>query len=300
MDFRSRMQRAGLWLMQIRGPFLILAVALVAIGWAAAAREVPIPGIRLALLFFGVVAAHASVNLFNELSDYQTGIDAATRRTPFSGGSGLMVNGLMKPRSVRIAAYGMLVFAALIGFHFVLLRGVWILVFMVLGGVSIRFYTTHFARWRIGEAMAGLTLGSFVVLGTYFALTGRFTPEIVWISIPPGLLTSLLLFLNEFPDQEADRKGGRRHWVVRFGRRACAAGYAWALALVYAWIIVGPFVVRLPRTIWLGLITLPLGICAAHRVLSHPEDHDLLLPALGMNVAVVIVTDLLLVLGLAF
>jgi 1,4-dihydroxy-2-naphthoate octaprenyltransferase len=170
---------------------------------------------------------------------------------------------------------------------------------MALGGIAIRFYTSHFTRWGIGEAVSGLTLGFLLILGVCFVLTGRVSPEAVWISIPPGLLTMLLLFLNEFPDQEADRKGGRRHWVIRFGPRACAIGYTVALGLVFLLIAAAPFCTRLPRTIWLGLATIPIAFRAARITLSDSENPDLLVPALGLNVAVVIGTDALLALGLA-
>jgi 1,4-dihydroxy-2-naphthoate octaprenyltransferase len=50
----------------------------------------------LPLLLAGVVLAHISVNLFNEYSDYKTGIDFNTHRSPFSGGSGMIVSGKTK------------------------------------------------------------------------------------------------------------------------------------------------------------------------------------------------------------
>ena len=80
----------GIWFNQIRGPFLILSIVLVLIGVAAAYRDGIKNWIYSILLTAGVMFAHISVNLFNELSDYRTKIDENTSSTPFSGGSGML------------------------------------------------------------------------------------------------------------------------------------------------------------------------------------------------------------------
>ena len=289
--------RVRKWFHQIRGPFLILSVVLVLIGVAAAFHE----GFRNwghgLLLMVGVVLAHVSVNLFNELSDYRTKIDEMTVRTPFSGGSGLLQGGKTSPRAVKIAAYGALIGAAGIGFYFCVVVGWFILVFMITGGLAARFYTSYLARWLLGEFVAGLTLGIFVVLGGYYVLTGTVNGAIVVISVPPGILTALLLLLNEFPDAEADKKGGRHHLVIHFGKKRSAVIYAVGLTVVYSIVLAAPFFCSVPYTVLVALATLPLAIKTAAVVLKHPDDTARLIPALGLNVLVVILTDLLLAVG---
>ena len=283
----------GVWLQQIRAPFLILSVVLVLIGTAAAAHDGAARTVHALLLMAGVVLAHIAVNLFNELSDFQTGIDERTDRTPFSGGSGMMQTGKTSPRAVRAAAYGSMGIAALIGLFFCFTSGWLIAVFMLFGGVAVRFYTTHLARILLGELFAGLALGSLVVLGVYYSLTGYLTPEIIFVSIPPGILTALLLFLNEFPDREADFRGGRRHLVIKFGRKKSAVLYAAVLGSVYLFIGLAPLAASAPRLILIGLGTLPVAAAAAATALRKHADHQAMIPALGMNVIVVLLTDLL-------
>lgn len=290
--------RVRLWLLQIRGPFLILSVMLVLIGIAAAHAAGNHHFIHSSLLLLGVVLAHVSVNLFNELSDFQTGIDAHTRRTPFSGGSGLLQAGKTTDGDVRIVAYGSMLIATGIGVYFCIVVGWVVLPLMLMGGLAIRFYTSHLARWLLGEFMAGLSLGSFVVIGSYYVLTGMISMEIVLLSIPPGLLTTLLLFLNEFPDAEADRKGGRHHLIIHLGKRISARWYAAGLFLVYSSIIIIPFLTALSFFITLGLLTLPLAVKAGMDVFRYFDETEKLIPALGLNVGVVILTDLLLSIGL--
>jgi 1,4-dihydroxy-2-naphthoate octaprenyltransferase len=290
-------RQVGVWFRQIRGPFLLLAVALSLLGIATAHwhgfRQ---PGHSL-LLVLGVVLAHAAVNLFNELSDHATGIDHHTVRTPFSGGSGMLQAGETTPRQVRLAATGTLLGAGAIGLYFCLVSGWPVLALMACGAVAIRFYTSHLARWGIGELASGLTLGSFVIIGVHYALTRFMTTDILYISLVPGILTSLLLFLNEFPDLEADFRGGRRHLVILFGRKRSAFLYACAVLLVFVLVAAGPFLLDIPHSAWIALIALPLGGAASFMTLKHHSDPTRLVKAQALNVAMVILTDLLLALA---
>jgi 1,4-dihydroxy-2-naphthoate octaprenyltransferase len=184
--------------------------------------------------------------------------------------------------------------AGAIGLYFCLVSGWIILVFMVCGALAIRFYTSHLAKWLVGEVISGLTLGSFVVIGAHYALTSFMTLDIIYISIVPGILTALLLFLNEFPDSEADRQGGRRHLVIFFGKKKSAVIYACAVLLLFVLIAAGPFLENIPYSVLIALATLPLGVAAVVQVFKHRDDAARLVPAQGLNVALVILTDLLL------
>lgn len=287
----------GVWFQQVRGPFLLLAVALTLLGAATAHWHGFSHTGHSLLLIAGVVLAHAAVNLFNELSDHATGIDDHTVRTPFSGGSGMLQAGQTTPRQVKTAAYGALLAAGAIGLYFTLISGWPILVFMACGALAIRFYTSHFARWGIGELASGLTLGSLVIIGSHYALASFMTPDILYISIPPGILTALLLFLNEFPDAEADRRGGRRHLVILLGTRRSAALYFLCVLLVFVVIAAGPLLLNVPHAAWIALAALPLGLAAAFLAWRHHDDPPRLVKAQGLNVALVIVTNLLLALA---
>ncbi len=290
-------ETAGVWLRQVRAPFLLLAVALALLGIASAHWHGFGHAGHSLLLVVGVVLAHVAVNLFNELSDHGTGIDKNTARTPFSGGSGMLQAGWTTPRQVRLAAYGSLLAAGAIGLYFCLVSGWPLLLLMACGALAIRFYTSHLSRWRVGELVSGLTLGSFVVIGAHYALTSYMTTDILYISLPPGLLTALLLFLNEFPDAEADRRGGRRHLVIVFGKKKSAVIYAAGVALIFALIAAGPFILNIPHTVLIALIAMPLGATAAFLALRHYDDPPRLVLAQGLNVTLVIVTDLLLALA---
>ena len=168
---------------------------------------------------------------------------------------------------------------------------------MGIGGITAVSYTEYLARWTLGELASGIALGSLVVLGAFYVQTGVFTPAVIWASVPAGLLTFLLLFLNEFPDADADRAGGRRHLVIVLGKPRAAALYAVLLLGVYLSIIAGVFVGGMPRWTLLGLLTFPLAARVTLLTIRHHLDTPRLIPAQGMNVMVVLATDFLLAAG---
>ena len=294
------------WLNQMRANFLILAVLLVLIGIALAYKYLPanhvIRWFDMALIIFGTVTAHASVNLFNEYSDHLTGIDLNTNRTPFSGGSGMMKSGLTKPIEVLAAAVVTLLISGSIGIYYGITAHWSLFAIMLTGAFSILFYTPLLTKLMLGELFSGLTLGTLVVLGTFISLTatpgqspGTLLPfEVIMISIPPGILTALLLLLNQFPDTEADRKGGRKHLVIKFGNRNAAFVYTAGVIATFAIIFVLPLAGVSSYWLYLGLIPIPIIFKATYTALKSYNDMDRLIPALGANIVTVLLTDALL------
>ncbi len=296
-----------IWMNQIRLKFLLLAVFLVGIGLAFAKRQLisinaEFDFFHAALIMAGVVSAHISVNLFNEYSDFFTKIDFNTDRTPFSGGTGMMVAGMTTPRSVLYTAVITLTTAFFIGIYFSIVSHWSIFPICFIGALSVVLYTPFFQRLMIGEFFAGLTLGSLVVIGTYTAMTASphmgltsiVPADLVLISIPPGILTSLLLLLNEFPDTEADKKGGRRHLVTCFGKQKASYIYVLGLFFTFFTIAAIPVLGMASKWLFLSLIPLPFAFNAAMTALRHYEDRKKIVRAMGSNVITVLGTDLLL------
>ncbi len=298
------------WLNQIRANFLVLAVLLVLIGISLAYKYLPaghsIRWVDAALVIFGTVMAHASVNLFNEYSDHLTGIDKNTKRTPFSGGSGMMNSGFTKPSSVLIAAIATLLIAGLIGVYFGIVAHWALFVIILTGAFSIVYYTPLLTKLMLGELFSGLTLGTLVVLGTFIALTA--TPaqplatllplEVIMVSIPPGILTALLLLLNQFPDSEADKQGGRKHLVIKLGYKNAAFVYAAGVVTTFLIILILPLAGVSSYWLYLGLLPLPVIFIATKTTLKFYNNVDKLIPALGANIVTVLLTDALLALAI--
>ena len=164
-----------IWFLETRPQFLLLSVVLVLLGTAMSYHHGHFHWLRFALTTLGLVLAHASVNILNDYWDYKSGIDIATTRTPFSGGSGILPAGLLKPESVYKFGVGCLLAALLIGIYLTVVSGWQVLPLIIAGGVVIYFYTSYLTKWLAGEIWAGLGLGALPVLGTYFVQTGSYS-----------------------------------------------------------------------------------------------------------------------------
>ena len=284
----------------MRPPFLILTPACVVLGLGAAFWTThQVSGLDFALALIGALAAHIAVNVLNEYFDFQSGLDAQTRRTPFSGGSGTLQE---RPRIARqtlgvgLVSLGII---ALIGLYFLYLRGPALLPLGLLGLLIIVVYTVWLTRNPLLCLIApGLGFGPLMVMGTSFVLTGEYTWTAFVASLVPFFLVSDLLLLNQFPDVEADQKVGRRHLPIVIGKRASSLVYGAFLLLTYLAIAFGVAFGYLPKFSLAGLFTLVIAAPAAIGAYRHADDVKGLAPFMGANVLINILTPLLVATGL--
>ena len=281
-----------------RAPFLLLPVTLVAVGAAAAARDGAFSWSRTLLALLGLVALHAAVNAFNEASDFRTGIDLDTRRTPFSGGSGTLPSGALRPTAaVALAVVGSSI-GLLVGIWFFLIVGPQLLPILVLGAVGTLAYTDFLARHYVGELFAGLGLGALPVLGAAMVQGGQLGPAVTLAAVPAFLMTFNLLFLNEFPDEAADQAGGRRNLVLLLGRPGAARLYA-ALALAVPVTLLAGVVSGVLPLAALGALLPSLLLAAPLRWAFRRPAEEVPVPALAANVTWILLTNSLLAAALA-
>jgi len=285
------------WLTLPRFQFLPLTVIMVSLGTAIAAYEGYFHLGHFLLAMIGSILVHMTVNIINDYHDYVDGIDLNTQRTPFSGGSGVLPLNLLKPKQAFWFATICLLIAMVIGFYFVMKRGWLLFPLLLLAGFSAYFYNVYLSKWQIGEIFAGLCFGPLLVLGSYYVQTGRYSWETLVASLAPGILTSNLLVLNEFPDREADRKGGRRHWVITLGKKDASYLFVALLTASYLCIIVGVLSKMMPVLTLIGLGTIGFGWKAAKGALKYYDNTEKLVPVLGMNVITILGTQALLTIG---
>ncbi len=266
-----------------RAPFLLLPVTLVAVGGGVAFLEGSFSWSRTTLALVGLVALHMAVNIFNEWSDMRTGIDLATERTPFSGGSGTLPQGQMSLG--KALAFGIVCSAVglVVGMYFLATIGTAMAPLIVIGAVCVLVYTDFLARIGIGEVAAGIGLGGGPVVGTALVNTGVISTSALAAGIPATLMTFNLLLLNEFPDQAADQAGGRRNLVLLLGRRRAAHVYALAALATPLSILVSVVSGLLPVA---GLVAMvpSLLLVKPLRWAFGDTDESVPIPALGANV----------------
>ena len=280
-----------------RAPFLLLPPTLVASGAAAAAWDGAFSWPHTLLATVGLVALHMAVNILNEWSDLRTGIDLATERTPFSGGSGTLPSGAMASRTALIFGLACAGVGLAIGLWFLVAIGRVFLPILVVGAVCVLAYTDALARLGIGEVAAGIGLGALPVVGAALVQDGSFSPASAAAAIPAFCMTFNLLFLNEFPDEAADRDGGRRNLVILFGRKPAARVYL-LVGLVVPLSVAAAVVLKvLPLICLAAALPSLLLLKPARWALGDPQS-PVPIPALAANVTWNLATNSVMALAL--
>ena len=285
-----------IWFLETRPQFLLLSIVLAFLGTCIAWYDgVFYLGYAL-LAFIGLLLAHISVNVLNDYFDYRSGIDLEVKRTPFSGGSGVLPAGLLKPRQVLWLGLASFLLAIPIGVYFVMVRGWFLLPLLLVAAVCTLFYTPFILKLRWPEWAPGVGMGTLPVLGAYFVQTTAYTLPAIVAAIPSGILVHNLLLLNEFPDVDADKKAGRKTLPIAMGRARASIVYSVLTLIVYLWIIGGVVTERMPLFCLIALLTLPFAIKAIQGALKY-QQISRLVPAMGNNVLVVLLTQSLLSIG---
>jgi len=268
----------SVWLRVIRVRFLLASVIAVSLGLALNWQQnASIDFIDAILIFAGVMALHASVDLLNDFWDFKRGIDTKTIRTKMSGGTGVLPEGLLKPSSVYRAGIAFLIIGSVIGAYFVVTDGIIIGIILGFAILSIYFYSTKIVDSGLGEFFVALK-GSLIVIGTFFIQSGQITIESILGGIVVGVLSSLVLFIASFPDHDADKSKGRKSLVIAVGKEK-AAKLFWIFPLVsYFTIIIGVSANFFPLWSLITFLSLPLMIKSGLGLRKNFDSIDNLVP----------------------
>jgi len=213
------MKNTGNFTQAMRLPFLVLTPCCVFLAVAIAIKQQITYSLSYAFLcLIGALAAHIAVNTLNEYQDFTSGLDLQTKKTPFSGGSGLLPEQPHLVTAVFYTSVISLVTTIGIGSFFIYVLGWQILPIGLIGVLLIITYTKWINKHAFLCLIApGLGFATLITGGTYFCISQQFTSDMWLISIIPFLLINNLLLLNQFPDLQADKQVGRNHFVIRFG-----------------------------------------------------------------------------------
>lgn len=286
-----------IWFLELRPQFLLLSVVLGILGTSIAWYDGAFNLGYALLALVGVLLAHISVNLLNDYYDYRSGVDLAVRKTPFSGGSGILKEGLLEPKQVLWLGIGSFLLTVPIGVYFIIKTGWLLLPIVLVGAIYILFYTPVITKLPLPEFGSAFGTGALQVLGFYFIQTGEYTLTVTIASITSFILGFNILLLNEFPDAEADKKAGKKTLPITIGKAKASRVYSVTAVAVYLWIIGGVVAGAMPPFALIALLTIPLAIRAISGALKHHQDIAKLIPALASNVMVVLLAQLLLGIG---
>ncbi len=286
----------------MRPPFLLLTISCTLLAFSLAAQVQPVLALNLMLaVFFAALFAHIAVNTLNEYQDFTSGLDLETRKTPFSGGSGALPNNPSGAGAVLATAIVSIALTALLGLYLLQQQGSQLLLPGLLGLAIIITYTRSINRFPWLCLIApGVGFGILMVAGSYFALVGASSMKVLLISLIPFFLVNNLLLLNQIPDIDADRKAGRRHFPIRYGIERTSLVYLIFLLLPFALIATLLLQHQLPSLSWIALLPLPAGLFVWRGVQQYRQQIGQHPQYLGTNVAVALLTPLLLAAAIFF
>ena len=270
----------SVWLRAIRIKFLLASIIAVSLGlslaWSAG-HSIDI--LHAFLTFAGVISLHASVDLLNDYWDFKRGIDTKTKRTKMSGGTGVLPEGLLKPKSVYLVGIGFLILGAIIGIYFVTIFGLTIGLILGFAILSVYFYSTKIVNWGLAEVFVTIK-GTLIVLGTYFIQSQSIDDFTILAGIVVGIFSSLVLFITSIPDHDIDKEKGRRTLIIIFGKSNAVKTFFVFPIIAYGIIIYGVITGLFPVYSLIVLLAKPFLILAILHLKDFEKSENILISSM--------------------
>lgn len=278
------------WVKAFRVPFLTATVIPIVLGAVLAWHQgAHFFWVKFCWTLVGGMLIHAGTNLANDYFDHLSGCDEANQNpTPFSGGSRVIQQGLIPARHILIAAVSCFSLGGAIGFYLNFVSGQNVVLLLGITGVFLGiFYTAKPLRigyGSLGELAVATGFGPLMVLGSYYVQAQKLSWPVFLISLPIGLLIALVLFINEFPDYQADKTVGKRTLVVVLGKKRAVVWFHLLLLTVYLLIVFLVVFRALPVSSFLVFFSLPL---ARRAFLISKKNFDKIYELLAANAATI-------------
>jgi 1,4-dihydroxy-2-naphthoate octaprenyltransferase len=223
----------GFWFRAMRGISFPLSVFPILIGTSCGLLAGPVDWLLFGLSLAGGVAAHAATNLFSDYSDFVKGVDTTNA---LSSHTGVLVDELVQPDRILLAAAACGLVTAFTGGVLVALIGWPILIFGIAGIVGGFLYTggpRAFKYLGLGEAATGFLMGPLMVCGAYYVQARALSVPVILMSLAVGLLVSAVSFANNIRDAFFDNEAGITTMPARLGARLALVLFWSMMALPY-------------------------------------------------------------------
>jgi 1,4-dihydroxy-2-naphthoate polyprenyltransferase len=300
-EVRPKLSLGWLFLRTTRLPFLTATFVPILLGLAVASWTNGFSWWLALLTLVGGACIHLGLNVANDVLDTASGADEANvNPTQFSGGSRVVLYGLLTLRQIALLSFGLYAVGIAIGVGLAAARG-WELLWLGVAGVVLSvFYTAppfRLVHRGLGEIVVALGFGPIMTLGAYFVQAQEYDLEPFLVSIPVGILIALVLYVNEVPDRPADAAAGKRTLPVRLSKDAIVNGYAAAVAVAFGLIVVFAVAGWTVRPTIIALAAAPLAVPVYRALRDFYEQPYALMPAMAKNIQLHLATGVLLILG---
>jgi len=255
------------WTLAIRPRTLPAAASGVVMGTALAWRDGYFRFDAALACLLAALLLQIGSNLANDVFDFERGTDTPDRLGP----TRVTQAGMLTSLQVKLGMAVVFSLSALLGLYLAWLGGIPIILIGIAAIISAIAYTGGpfpLGYYGLGDIFVFIFFGLAAVAGTYYVQAGFVSITAWWMTIPPGLIITAILVVNNLRDIENDRKGRKHTLAVIFGESFTKIEYL--LCLVFAYL-------ALPFAAWMGIISwfsllawgsLPVALRAAHTVFT--------------------------------
>ena len=225
------------WYQASRAPFFVATLIPLSLAGVIAYKQDGWDTARWLVILLASFLVHMNTNLANDYFDFLSGADAGES----IGGSRVLQDGKLTLSEIRSAMILFYLVAFVCGLWIVWVTQLWWLTLLMLFSfVSSLFYTAPPVRYGylgLGELFVGINMGPIMVAGGAAAISGRFIPEAVWLSLPIGFMVAMILYYQSLPDIDEDRAVGKRTVASRLGQPSAIWGERFFVAITLTSII---------------------------------------------------------------
>ncbi len=236
------------------------------------------------LVLAAIIINHIGLNMTDDYFDYNHSVDNLKpgEKNPYTGGSGTLSSGLLKPSSMFKAFALCYLVTLVIGFYLTFTRGLPILMFGVIGVFCAIFYTAppiSFGHHGLGEFAMLICFGPVIGLGAFYVQAQTLTEGALLATLPLGIMLFSMIVINEIPDIEEDRAAGKLTLVARYGKKAGIKLYVSSWLVTYGAIVVSVALRILPVFALAALLSVPFVLRSVRTLRVNYSNPLLLAPA---------------------
>ena len=213
----------------------------------------------LPLVVTASLLIHAGTNLMSDYYDFKKGVD----KDYTFGSSGVLTNMLLSPKKVFIASIIAFAAASAIGLILVVFRGTPMLIIGIVGLAGGILYTAkpiNYKYFAAGDIFVFILMGPLMVIGSFLAMTGKYTNNVLLISLPVGFLVTAILHANNLRDITHDKKAGIKTLAIILGHKKAILTYHILIAAAFISILLMMAIGILPLWSIIVFLSAPIAI----------------------------------------
>jgi 1,4-dihydroxy-2-naphthoate octaprenyltransferase len=230
----------------------------------------------------GVLFLHLGANTINDYFDWDESDKINKYPTPFSGGSRSRLENILTRNSFLAMSILFFLIAFIVCGVLLLMGRPQVVLIGTIGGLCGLLYSLQPVSLQsrgLGEAVIFFAFGPLITLGIGYAITGVFKPELFLIGVPNGFIVANILWINEFPDYEADRNAGKKNLVVRLGTAHARYGYIALESLFYISVLALIILKIYPLWSLLIIFLTPFAVKSVKHMWKNHSDPRAIIPA---------------------